>query len=100
MNFEFPVFLKPDIGQGSKGTVLVQCAEEMNFYLDNNRSLLVLEYLPGTEYTVDCFTDRNGELKFVGARERARVANGISVNSRKVMNDDEFIQIAKPLMIL
>lgn len=97
MNFEFPVFLKPDIGQGSKGTVLVQCAEEMNFYLDNNRSLLVLEYLPGTEYTVDCFTDRNGELKFVGARERARVANGISVNSRKVMNDDEFIQIAKTI---
>lgn len=97
MNFEFPVFLKPDIGQGSKGTVLVQCAEEMNFYLDNNPSLLVLEYLPGTEYTVDCFTDRNGELKFVGARERARVTNGISVNSRKVMNDDEFIQIAKTI---
>jgi len=83
---EFPVFLKPDVGQGSKGTVLAKSAEECRFYLKRDPSLLVLENLPGTEYTVDCFTDRDGKLVFAGGRERVRIMNGISVTSRPVHN--------------
>jgi hypothetical protein len=43
-----------------------------------------LEYLPGEEYTVDCFTDRHGALRFVGGRTRIRTSNGISVDTRPV----------------
>lgn len=81
---EFPVFLKPDAGQGSRGVYIARTHEEARFHAEKDPSLLWLEYLPGKEYTVDCFTDRHGNLLFVGARERARVQNGISVRARPV----------------
>jgi hypothetical protein len=80
----FPVFLKPDIGQGSKGTVKALTQEEIDFHVRRDPTLLRLEYLPGAEYTVDCFTDRHGRLLFTGARLRRRVQGGISVNSMEV----------------
>jgi len=86
-DIEFPVFMKPDVGQGSKGTHLAISKAEAEFYLGKDASLLMLEYLPGKEYTVDCFTDRNSSLLFAGARERVRVMNGISVNTKPVIND-------------
>jgi hypothetical protein len=43
---------------------------------------LLLEFLPGDEYTIDCFTNLDGNLIFVGARERHRTMNGISVNTK------------------
>jgi len=92
----FPVFLKPDAGQGSVGTHKVNTKVEVDFYLKKDPSLLALEYLPGKEYTVDCFTDRNGKLVFAGARERVRISNGISVNSKPV-RDPEFQKLAEAI---
>jgi len=83
-SMEFPVFLKPDVGQGSRGVHVARTSEEARFYSQKDPSLLWLEYLPGREYTVDCFTDRHRNLVFVGTRERARVQNGISVRARPV----------------
>jgi len=78
----FPVFLKPDKSQGSRGTYKANNKQEANFFLKKDPSLLILEYLPGKEYTVDCFTDYKGRLRFIGARERIRIDRGISVNSK------------------
>lgn len=61
----WPVFLKPDVGQGSKGTVLANSPEEVQYHLTKNQGLMILEYLPGKEYTVDCFTNRHRNLLFV-----------------------------------
>ncbi|NOJ71312.1 ATP-grasp domain-containing protein [Paenibacillus alvei] len=93
----FPVFLKPDIGQGAKGTVLANSTEEIEFYLKKDPTLLILENLPGEEYTIDCFTDKSGKLKFVGVRERTRISNGISVNSKMIKEDNEFRKIAEAI---
>ena len=82
----YPVFVKPDRGQGSKGAALVNNDDELRVFLSRDPSLVAAEYLPGPEYTVDCFTDRHGHLRFSGARERIRVANGISVHTRPVDN--------------
>ncbi len=90
----FPVFLKPDVGQGTKGTYKANTREEVEFYVKKDPTLLALEYLPGKEYTVDCFTDRNGTLLFVSGRERTRIYNGISVNSKQV-TDVRFQEIAE-----
>jgi len=90
----FPVFLKPDVGQGTKGTYVANSKEEISFYIQKDPTLLIMEYLPGKEYTVDCFTDRNGKLLFAEGRERARISNGISVNSKPV-NNVQFHQIAE-----
>ncbi len=90
----WPLFLKPDVGQGSKGTYLARNLNEAQFYLELDSSLLSLEYLPGAEYTIDCFTDRHGDLRFVGARERKRVSNGISVHTQPV-NGPVFQEMAQ-----
>jgi hypothetical protein len=93
---EFPVFLKPDVGQGSRGTVKCSTLEEVRFHLSKDKSLLILEFLPGKEYTVDCFTDFNRDLRFVGPRERVRIQNGISVNTVPV-KDTRFEEMAKKI---
>ncbi|MDB5175755.1 MAG: carbamoylphosphate synthase large subunit [Candidatus Saccharibacteria bacterium] len=90
---DFPLFLKPDVGQGSKGTQLVHNLNEMAFYLEKDPTLLILDYLPGAEYTIDCFTNKNGELLYAAGRERKRISNGISVHSEFVQ-DERFAQLA------
>lgn len=89
-----PVFLKPDVGQGSKGTYRATSLEQVKFYQQLDPSLLILEYLPGSEYTIDCFTDRRGRLLFCEGRERHRIWGGISVNSTTV-NDPRFRDLAE-----
>lgn len=93
-DMEFPIFLKPDVGQGTKGTYRADCHEDVEFYTKKDPSLLALEYLPGKEYTVDCFTDRNRSLLFAEGRERRRISNGISVNSTRV-KDVRFREMAQ-----
>ncbi len=82
----YPVFLKPDAGQGSKGTALVKSPEELTHHLATDPALLILENLPGPEYTIDCFTDHTGALRFAAGRVRNRISNGISVSARAVEN--------------
>lgn len=91
---KFPVFLKPDVGQGSKGVALARDKRELEFYKNSQFDLLILEYLPGKEYTIDCFTNSNGELKYTGRRERKRIKSGISVNSSTLQMDEQTKQIA------
>lgn len=93
---DLPLFLKPDVGQGSKGTYKAKTIKDINFYLNSDPSLLLLEYLPGKEYTIDCFTGGDGKLLFCEGRERKRVSGGISVSSATV-KDDRFLEIAKKI---
>lgn len=92
----FPIFSKPDIGQGSKGAKIIQTKEEYEL-LKDHKELLFLEYLPGKEFTVDCFTTKDGTLKFVGARERVEVRMGISFRSQEVSEISEISKIAKEI---
>jgi carbamoyl-phosphate synthase large subunit len=86
----FPVFVKPDRGQGSQGTHLVYTREELALLLQDERAEnIALEYLPGEEYTVDCFSDREAGLLFCGPRRRIRTKNGLAMTSRPVMGDVE-----------
>jgi len=80
----FPVFVKPDKGQGSQDAYRVDDVDTLKVLLKNNSKLIVLEYLGGQEYTVDCFTDRRKGLLFCSGRERIRIKSGISMNSKPV----------------
>lgn len=79
---QWPVFLKPDAGQGSRGITLAHSADELRIHVARHPDLVIQEYLAGPEYTVDCFTNAQGKLLFAGPRERLRIANGISVRTR------------------
>ncbi len=78
---DFPVFVKPDRGQGSFGTFKANNRQELLAALPNSPSPLICELLPGAEYTVDCFSDRQQGLLFANPRSRRRTRNGISVNT-------------------
>lgn len=91
---KYPVFAKPDVGQGSKGTKIIESPIELEAVLNLDESMIVCEYLPGEEFTVDCFTDRLGELRFVQGRDRSRTSNGISVRSETAY-DPAFNEIAE-----
>ena len=93
---EFPVFIKPNHGAGGKGAKLIEDKEELS-KIKNLDGYLISEYLPGDEYTVDCFTNKKGELLFVGPRTRERITTGISFRSRRVKLDDKIKQIAEDL---
>lgn len=90
---EFPVFIKPDVGEGAKNTRIIESWEELkSARLDDG--LLIVEYLPGEEITVDCFSDYNHVLQFAGARKRNRVLAGISTNSSTTPLTTEIKNIA------
>lgn len=93
----YPVFAKPDIGYGSRGAQKINNNEELRLYLKSNSNSLICEYISGKEYTVDCFTDFNGRLIVVKPRERCRVMNGISVNTKPVIDDGEFMVFAQKI---
>ena len=95
-HLSFPVFAKPKVGYGAKGTKLLNNQQEVDMFVKGNEdSLMVLEYLPGEEYTVDCFTNKEGELLYCAARKRNRVKDGISVNTFFVEEQVDFEDIAK-----
>ncbi len=77
---KFPVFLKPDRGQGAQRTGRAKDQEELQAMLRADPDRLLLEYLPGKEYTVDCFSDRDRGLLYAAGRERRRVRNGIAMD--------------------
>lgn len=78
----FPLFGKPDVGQGSHGAEPLPDIAAAREKLRREPGTVLLEYLPGAEYTVDCFTDARGRLLFQSARERVRTVNGISSAGR------------------
>ncbi len=90
---QWPVFAKPDRSQGSRGAALAHDARELRALLESG-SDLVMEYLPGREYTVDCFSDRERGVLFASGRERVRTRAGISMSSTIVHDQTSFEEMA------
>ncbi len=67
-------FLKPDKGQGSRGSLKIE------------DTYLHCEYLPGEEFTIDCFSNNKGEVIHVNPRLRKIIINGISETTSIVKN--------------
>ena len=91
----YPVFLKPNIGEGGKNTRRANTYEQAHREISLQPDLLIVEDLPGEELTVDCFTDRHGVLRFAGPRLRSRICYGISVQSKTVALTEEIRAISE-----
>lgn len=79
---KYPVIIKPSVGYGSRGFMKIVSKNELLHQLSvRGDEQVICEYLCGEEYTIDCFTNRKGELQYISSRVRNRVKNGISVNS-------------------
>ena len=46
--------------------------------------MIICEYLPGEEVTVDCFTNKNHKLLFCNPRAADRMLAGIDVHARRI----------------
>ena len=79
----YPVVVKPRRGSGSRGVVIVDSAAELAA-LDRSPRLIVQEFLPGEEYSVDVLADAAGQVIASVPRLRARVDSGVSVGGRTV----------------
>ena len=93
----YPVFVKPEVGQGSVGAELIKDEQQLRERIKRDEKIIVCEYLEGEEYTVDCFTDRYGNLRVVSMRNRARIRLGISVHSEILKLDTRVQEIAESI---
>lgn len=95
---EYPVIIKPAEGYGAKGFCILQDRRGLeNALADSREKNVICEYLSGEEYTVDCFTDRYGALRYVSCRNRGRIRSGISVNSALMPHDAAVDEIARQI---
>ncbi|MCP3429118.1 ATP-grasp domain-containing protein [Opacimonas viscosa] len=90
----FPLFVKPDVGQGSVGTFKLNSQKDIEKVTTND---LICEFLPGDEYTVDCISDSKGKLLDASPRKREAMRNGIAVATSLVKDKLEFIEFAEKI---
>lgn len=91
----YPAFVKPDEGEGSHGAFL--CKGELDLHDIDFSNHLVAEFLPGKEYTVDCFTDKNGNLCYISPRSRDRIFGGIAAAGHSLPITEEIKKIAETI---
>jgi carbamoyl-phosphate synthase large subunit len=82
-SWTYPVVVKPRTGSGSRGIHIVGSAAELDA-MERSEALIVQDFLPGEEYSVDVLADTNGHVIASVPRIRARVDSGVSVGGRTV----------------
>ena len=90
---EFPVFIKKDNDQGARHAYKINNKEELDLYTKQD-NMVICEYLPGEEVTVDCFTNKDGKLLFCNPRMADRMLAGIDVHARRIKSN-EIIKIGQ-----
>lgn len=84
-----PRVVKPVTGSGSRGLRLVDSLVALRSAVEEAREpLLVQEWREGTEYSVDCLANRDGELIDCCVRERRVVEHGECIDG-DVVRDPE-----------
>nr|WP_201469080.1 ATP-grasp domain-containing protein [Microbacterium hydrocarbonoxydans] len=87
VDWEFPVFAKPRQGAGSRGVRLVPDRAALDA-LPDDEGLIVQDFLPGEEYSVDVIADAAGSVVAAVPRTRARVDSGVAIAGRTVHDEE------------
>lgn len=95
-HWALPVVVKPRSGAGGRGVRLIERAEDWDD-VPRDGSLLLQEWLPGEEYSVDVLCSREGVVVAAVPRLRMKVDSGVAVASRTV-RDPELQGIATALV--
>lgn len=82
----YPLIIKPRAGSGSRGVRRIDSFSELAA-IPPSSELIVQEFLPGTEYSVDVLADTKGVIRAVVPRERMLVDSGVAVVSRTVRDE-------------
>ena len=97
---EFPLFIKPRQGSGSKDAYKVNNEKELTFFLDYVEKPIIQEFISGTEVTNDVFCGLEGNLIEVVLRQRletrgGEVSKGITIKNPDIIHN--CIKIAESL---
>jgi len=85
--WSYPVIVKPRRGSGSRGVAVVDSADGLRARRLGD-DMLVQEYLPGEEYSVDVLADPSGAVVAAVPRVRQRVDSGVSVAGYTVVDPE------------
>lgn len=83
---DYPVFVRPDCGKGSRDTYLCHTEESVIHVMAKHKRMLVCEYLPGTEYTIDILSTLDSTPICAIPRERVEVKAGISSKGKVIID--------------
>lgn len=88
----FPVIVKPRRGAGSRGVRAISGRDQLTA-LGFDAALIIQEFLPGEEYSVDVIADSESHVVAAVPRTRTRVDSGVSIAGRTV-RDPELEEVA------
>lgn len=78
---KFPVVIKPIKGSGSQGVLKINSWEELDFFTNYFKKIIIQEYAQGDEYTIDGICDLEGNIIGVLPRVRLEVKGGLAVKA-------------------
>lgn len=88
----YPCFVKPIRGSASIGAGMLRDEKELWAHVATYGDLMLLqEYVPGREYTIDVYRSRDGWVRCIVPRQRltvraGEVEKGVTVMSKKLMD--------------
>lgn len=85
---KFPLFIKPRQGMGSKHSYKINNIKELDFYFELIDNPIIQEYMEGTEFTIDCICDLEGNVISAVPRERIEVRSGEVSKSKTALDFD------------
>lgn len=93
-------FIKPAFGRGARGCRVIN-ADELGYLTgrqDAGQSeTIMMEILPGKEWTVDAYINKDGSYAFIAPRSRLSLSGGISAKGRTEKNE-KLIALTKKLL--
>jgi len=88
----YPCFAKPVCGSASVGAAVIRDEQALGAHLATfGRDMVVQEYAPGQEFTLDVYRTRDGSVCCVVPRQRLAVRSG-EVEKGVTVKDDSLIQ--------
>ncbi|MCM1367589.1 MAG: ATP-grasp domain-containing protein [Roseburia sp.] len=94
---KFPLFIKPENGSSSKDAFKVTSFKQLDAFCEFIHCPIVQEFVEGTEYTVDCFCDFDGNVISVVPRIRLATRGG-EIMRGKIDGNERVSAVAKRLV--
>ncbi len=93
----YPCFIKPTHGSASVGTAIIKNEQELLVHIKTfGESMMVQEFIPGQEFTIDVYRSRDGVVRSVVPRQRLIVRAG-EVEKAVTCKDPDLISSARLL---
>lgn len=75
-DIQYPCIIKPRRSSGSKNTQVLYDNNDFEYWSEKVQDSIIIQYLDGSEYTVDCLFDKSGSCLGASVRERVKTTGG------------------------